>query len=892
MNAEQVRDRAQALYGGDVHSQQEAAKFYFEFMNMPGAAALALEVVSRFSDLYSNYAALYVLESVVERSWGKCDDEFKGSLRDVMIRVIEDPARSGTLAVSASRVLARIGLHEYPERWRSFVRDCLAASHVDVLTEFLELLVRGRAVTLVVGLRAKAAVIQEIGAFKDFFLMNAESGLKLMKLLLEWGPLDVLLTRDVLSVLLDCLRAVEYRSDVIKCLDIAFVQRLNSADIMKGPMGKHIVAGICGVAQNDHATARLLSDVLIKHLDHVNLEPEGVTKEKDVQMAKEFNLRLISQALEVLLDQQWADDKNQYFAFWGKVLEYFDNPNRTIDVKVIDALRNQLIRKMFEIVKFAVDLETVINNWACTCCGILCKVYETQMITFLREEVDQNLSTDVLMVAVAAIEHLPADVVLSIAQTFVEKYESHEDWRATIVPCIAICVCKYQEEQALVDFFLTSVIEFLRLQDKGLIQAAIASLNYVSMKSNELFYANDNALLETLCSLLADHGHLHPGDSNLLAIFKLVAAVILQIPDQSDRIPFIEKALHNVVRVLLETDPASVLVVHEAYVAANNALDILIDFGRFCCTLADAYGSQILPVITPWLNAINSEDQIIQKLYQIASILVSNTSQADEQPHLGEFFSQIITSTEHHVSTRGGYLLKLLSDTNPLPCPLVPTFSDLYAMFVRPLLIEPNADTEYALEWMNTFQSWTFGLEFPLHLLGDHFTLLSYRAGIQFMELLENYLKQRSDSSRTFVDTHGVSITNFIFGVICNPQYTRQFHLETHLVCEFALLCKAFGMTAMAFGNAVFEILSTQYLQPCPDLARTFVEYLVTYYDKVSTSDTFLPELRQNVRTLLASTNCMLSTYDSIFTQTDIKRLDYLEDTVDDDILEILESLC
>ena len=160
------------------------------------------------------------------------------------------------------------------------------------------------------------------------------------------------------------------------------------------------------------------------------------------------------------------------------------------------------------------------------------------------------------------------------------------------------------------------------------------------------------------------------------------------------------------------------------------------------------------------------------------------------------------------------------------------------------------------------------------------------------MELLENYLKQRSDSSRTFVDTHGVSITNFIFGVICNPQYTRQFHLETHLVCEFALLCKAFGMTAMAFGNAVFEILSTQYLQPCPDLARTFVEYLVTYYDKVSTSDTFLPELRQNVRTLLASTNCMLSTYDSIFTQTDIKTLDYLEDTVDDDILEILESLC
>ena len=892
MNAEQVRDRAHALYGGDIHSQQEAAKFYFEFMNMPDAPGLALEVVSRFSDLYSNYAALYVLESVVERSWGKCSDEFKRSLKDAMIRVIEDPARSGTLAVSASRVLARIGLHEYPERWRSFVGDCLGASYVDVVTEFLELLVRGRAVTLVMGIRAKAAVLQEIGVFKDFFLKNVKSGLKLMELLLEWGPLDVLLTPDVLSVLLDCLRMEEYRSDVIKCLDIAFVQRLNSADIMKGPMGKHVVAGICGVAQNDHDVARLLSDVLIQHLNHVNLEPEGVTKEKDIQMAKEFNLKLISQALEILLDQQWAEDKNQYFAFWGKVLQYFDNPNRTIDVKVIDALRNQLIRKMFEMVKFAVDLETVITNWACTCCGILCKAYGTQMSTFLREEADQNLSTDVLMMAVAAIEHLPPDVVLSIAQMFVEQYDSHEDWRATIVPCIAVCVCKYQEQQALVEFFINSVTEFLRLQDTGLIRAAIASLNYVSMKSKELFYANDNALLETLCSLLSNHGHLHPGDSDLFAIFKLVAAVILQIPDESSRIPFIQKSLQNVVRVLLETDPASVLGVREAHVAVNNALDILIEFGRFCCTLADAYGSEILQVIVLWLNAINSDDEIIQKLYQLASILVSNTSQDEEQPHLGEFFTQIIASTERHISTRGGYLLKFLSDTNSSACPWVPTFGDLYAMFVRPLLIEPNADTEYALEWMNTFRSWIFGLEFPLHLLGDHFTLLSYRAGVQFMELLKNYLHQRNDSSKTFVDTHGVSITNFIFGVICNPQYTRQLHLETQLVCEFALLCKTFNMAPMAFGNAVFEILSTQYLQPCPDIARTFVEYLVTYYNKVSTSDTFLPELRQNIHNLLASTNCMLSTNDTIFTQTDIKTLDYLDDIPDDDIIEILESLC
>lgn len=892
MDAEAVRDKAQALYGGDIYVQQEAADFYVEFLNAPDAPLLAMDVMSNFSDLYSNYAAIYVLQNIIENSWEKIDDPLKIRLKDLMLSVLDDPDRAESIRSSAARVLAWLGMREYPEHWDSFIRDSLLSSSARVMCEFLELLSRNRSVTRVRGNRVKAALIREIGAFVEFFLYHPETGLKLFQWLLEWAPLNILLKQESLSLLLRCLQRDDLRATAIECLDTVFVQRRDSIEIMSGAFGKHIIAGICGVAQNDQESAALLSRILVKNLHVVNLEPEGVTRPKDIERDKSFNLKLISQALEILLNEKWADSIDQYFAFWGKILKYFDSPNRKMDVAVIDTLRYKLIRKMFDVVVHASDDEIVINSWARDCVRVLCKVYNDRMCTFLSEE---ELSLNALMITTAGIDELPKDLVLDIINGFIKEGTVPVEWRTTIIPCVCVCVCTYPEESDLTAFFIDSLFEFIRSRNQDLVHSAIVALNYTSMKQPDLFFMNGNAILEELSTLVTDLGPQVRADSDIMAIYKLLASMVLRMPDKTARVPFVRKCLQNVVGPLLSTDPSLVMTSEEVLNAVDNALDVLVEFGLLSCQMSDAYGDELFPMVILYLNTLPSDHSLINKLYELAGVLIRGPDELDlfgiNVPAEPGLCAQLIAVSSCDIEARAGYLLNCLAKVEAFSDVMSPHVVEIYTPFILPLLSDPNADTEFALKYMNEAHAWEMGIPFPLNLIGDQFSILSNGAVSELLKLLQNYLKMRSDEARTFVDREGAPLTNFIIGIICDFNYTQHIYVETYILDELILSCKTYGMSGVDFCRVVYNLLSQTYLCEYPEVSKGFSEYLLSFYEKVTSSDTMFTELLQNIRKLVRSTCCGMPICEYLFDQDQKRTLDDFDRKIDEGFLALFSVL-
>ena len=83
--------QAQNLYGKDPLASQHASDFYYQILDVPNILSIILQVLRRYFDLYSNYAALAVVSHFVHNQWNDLDQETQIRLQKVLFSMVEMP---------------------------------------------------------------------------------------------------------------------------------------------------------------------------------------------------------------------------------------------------------------------------------------------------------------------------------------------------------------------------------------------------------------------------------------------------------------------------------------------------------------------------------------------------------------------------------------------------------------------------------------------------------------------------------------------------------------------------------------------------------------------------------------------------------------------------------
>lgn len=843
MDPEQFRDAANQLYSGEVADQQAGVEFYNHVFQNPAHFELGMAVIAQFNDLHSNFAALHVLNKAITRS----NQENRHQLQRLLLEICDDTERAPIIRDTACTMIAKIALHDYPDHWDSFLSNCVAHSPCKILTEFVSLLNSQKTPSQKRN-TIRGLLITNAQLFRDIIFGTAQTigTLTLLENLLSWFPLDALLNELNISVIMAALRDSVVKSQAIKCLQAAFVDRTDSS------ITPQILTGVCGAAQNDPEIQYFMSRLLDVHLHRLLPGIPAIDAPEEEISAFRANQEIVKQALLILLNAGWAsNDYNDYYDFWAKIFRYLSGSECSVDEDTRNEICTASLKELYRAMPHASDQSSVIKMSAYECLNVLTNFGTEHVEAFLRAEMEHP-SPAVLYWTATCLETLSDEFSITVFETlipFVTKF----GWGRHILPCVGMAVCYFQDRDDFIQLLFETGGKYLRSSTGDYVVSALNTFSYMALNRVGLFFANDNALIKFLIETLHAFDETMFGNENLLQLYKLCASVLLQIEDNGIQVDVINHCLSRVFDFVFGVNVGVFECPPEVRNAFLHALDILISFTERCFALFYARGGDIMNLLIALLSAATDDmDDLVERLYDLASVLLASAlewghieSTSDDCPG---FVTQILGIAEQHRSTQTGFVLRLLAR-------LAKQFSEcsLWYMMVQDDWISgeierPGEDTEYALEFMKVCEFWKLGYEFPISLLNpDRYKKLTLDGVKHLLKILKSMLTDTSGA--VLLERHGITLCTFLMNLITDSFYSRFRKLQTKVLGIFLIASKEYGIDEKALCTHLCEQLVALLLPQ--EAVGAFWSLITEYCARATREEMFIPVLFNGLMDML-----------------------------------------
>ncbi|KAK8893129.1 Karyopherin transporter [Tritrichomonas musculus] len=257
------------LYQGTIEDQQKASGFFYDWIQHPKAFIICLEILEHFDDLYSNYTALNVINSLVTYNWINIDPHSREKLKDILYQILQSD-RNSLINDMCSKLISRVAIHEFPEYWEDFLIDSLTRGNSLVLIYYLENLEDNPNISQNKKILIHKIFISYFDLIKDAIFSQDDitpQSLYLYSLISQWAPLERIVNEKIIHLLTTHLIENNLtRDNAIKCLDVIFIQRCDSKNEFPR-IHNLLLTNLFSASKMYADVAVLMANILTAHLD-------------------------------------------------------------------------------------------------------------------------------------------------------------------------------------------------------------------------------------------------------------------------------------------------------------------------------------------------------------------------------------------------------------------------------------------------------------------------------------------------------------------------------------------------------------------------------------------------------------------------------------------------
>jgi hypothetical protein len=834
MNAAALRDAANALYSGDVDAQQEAADFYFAFMSDLAYFPVSLDVLREFDDLHSSWVSLHVVDYAITARWAELDKEGRSALRDVLFGLLEELGRPAIIHAAASRLLAKVGIREFPDEWPTFLDDCVMSQPCEVFADFVEILDFGCEWPTGHKNLLRRKILEHIELFSDLIFGSfplAAAQFRLLNGLLKWVPIPLLINELNLRLLLNAgLGSDVTRREVRKCLTTLLVERLDASDLIREKW-RTIIAALFPLAQSDEGCAVLLSQFLLAHM----------TEFKSV----EDDVAFIVEPLQLLAMPGWSGgDSEEYFGFWSEILRaglpieaIFDCCLENTFTELADALNDDFV-----------------NINARACIAALCRAGEGRVIEFLQQKMAEPSPGLVLFLA-SALGALPDEPLIEMTLELMAQFEGSIECLIYLLPCAARFSVETSDTR-FHPFVIDAVGRFLDSEEEAEIRSAVVALNLLCERDHDIFFVNSNALLDLAIDKVTRLLETGWSDHWAMVLFKIIAFVCLNIEQAVFRSETISRCLAGVIEYL-QSLPDDL----DNFVAG---LRLLSEYCQHCFYTATVCGPDLFPLILAILSG-DEADPIVDDVYELAAALTKSLVAWDD---VEPFLRQILELQQS--PARFGAVLNFYSEVRSKYVECEFYFTPIHDRFCRHLLDNVSQDTPFALQFMHKCCCWNLAVDFPIGLCGQIEKVSANGAKLLLKILLQYLMALDVERAAMIVREYLGRLLDFVCAVLTNSFYNEFFRLQVKVFGALVQAARAAGVRDPVFHKALIGALRKTLGQA--GQVAAFARYVLGLKKAEEPPD--YEDLFGAIRTLITSAHCCCSTVEAVFSPN--RRVDSL----------------
>ncbi|OHT00960.1 hypothetical protein TRFO_32167 [Tritrichomonas foetus] len=801
---------ARTLYTGEINDQQKAADFYYGWMQHPDRFKIALEILEQYDDLYSNYAALNIFNNLASNNWLILDIELRNQLKDQLYAILDDN-REPVIVNICSKVISRIAINEFPETWKDFLFETLTYGNSMILIYFLEELESNLHIP-----QYRRTLTHDL-IMASFDIINATifdrleisaSSVHLYALLSAWAPLNRITNEKAIRLLTTrLLMNEETRNEAIECLDLIFVKRFDCDEIF--PKIHHLLlTNLYEASKQLVEAASLMADILVQHIKFFLKNNEIYYKvEKEVQPEEEEDILVINigppkkEIIEVkedkymfydsfkdcfllLSDPGWDIELEKYWTIWRSFLEFAQQTNLPKESNHIINFIPKLFSQMFNIIHTVHDDEYIINNDAKECFHMIYQIEPNFVIDFFQNHQNSQPNVSLLYLICCYVEKMPPDLAFQLIDPFLIP-------GTNILPNVLHCMAYFfrylPENYDYIFFFsnsITSVLKSLPYSQNCLVAISNA-LQYLVVFSNQIFYLEDNLLLNNLVSLISSININFIGNQAILSLYNVVACAIIEITDEIESINLIEKSLNNITSFIYTKCKDILHESQQVFSLYVYAIILLKEFSKRCFRLTQIEGDKLVDALSFLISSneiTESNSVIIEHCYELLESLFLGYFDWNEVEKNNSFQKVLIPAyakkTNHY-----GHALKFLTTIHTKFIESELIFINVYENIIKPLMLVITDGSQYVLDYLLSVNIWNYSYLLPIDFMEAVVREFPHDCTRSALIMIQKYcLHFHFQAVQVCIHQENEKIFRFLTELLLDPFYNSYF---SQLVSSF-----------------------------------------------------------------------------------------------------------
>ena len=887
---------------------QEAADFYYSWMQHKDAFLICLTILNNYDDLYSNFASLNVLNSLVSNKWFSFNKQQKDELKETLYLLLNDEREQPIINMSA-KLIAEIAVNEFPEVWDNFLFDCLSIGNSLILIYYLEEILNNIYYPQYRRILVYNKILNCLNLILNAIFNRTDitpSSLHLFSLLGEWVPIGRLLNKQNLKLLTNSLLLnSQTKNEAIDCLNTIFVKRCDSTDDFF-TFHYTLLTNLYQIGLHDRDCAELLADIITSHFhffstpcekkEIIDVPIEEEELDEDVLVINIGSIKKQTKQIEtitkqflfydthkdcfqLLINPGWANEPSKYWSIWHQLFIFADNLNCDISNNHILSWIPSIFFQMYSIILTIFDEDDIINTDALQCFHIMMK-YEKKFILDFFDS--QEFSISLLSAIACCFEKMNQDErghFISLILTLNIDFEILDK----IVLCLSIILQNDPDNFDLCSKFSEFISNGLNPSVEGyeIKSASIFSLKFLSSRVPQVFFSNDSFLLNISISLIPTINPLFYNDPIIKAFFSVIASIIVIIDDPIQCEDYLNFAMNGAISFLISNYQDIFSNSEQNFEIFIKILDIFNEFTKRCFKFALLKGTKILDIICFFIMMdLNNNNKLniltLHKYCYELSISILTARLDSEWSYVEQYFYKILTPALSGNSSHFGFALKFLTAIRrKFPESGFHLFS-VFKSILTPLMTEITVDSQYVLEYLYVSCFWDFSFELPLNFMKVVVKDFPFLCTSPALSIVQQYcLHYLNPIIRKYMIQEGENVFRFLTTLLFDSFYNDYFKQIVKAFMAYFTACAKLEFQELAIKQSMLKVLNevlpdvykddenetyeeVAYRKEKERLFVSFIEFVTYNFHDYQT-------MENGFRSLIISLHCSHPTSDSLF---------------------------
>ncbi|KAH0785045.1 hypothetical protein GPJ56_010991 [Histomonas meleagridis] len=801
-----------------------------------------------------------MIDSSIPSSWFTLPPEIRSQIKVQLFNFSNNPTNfHPKISKLSSRILAKLGMHEWPEQWPSFFEDCISAPTFHIFSLFAEDLLTDRQLPVTQKLIMRNFIITILpNLVQNIFQRAHESPYSLILLLhlVKWVPLERVIDPLKVSALTHSfLQDRKLAKQSLQIIRKIFVERYDIEQLIP-PIGYTLISNLYRFISVNNEIPILISQILATH----------ITQFHNIQCSSPNAQKLLLDILKILTNPQWSKlDVTLYWTFWSTFFRFYFVAQQINENNIVKPFLTILFQNMYEILHLSVDNSLIIDENARICIVIITNLKPDFVMKFLDS---QNISKQLCYASACTVGCFSSpDFSIQLMNKLIRSVTDKTD--EEVICAFILTLAKnlkvlYPKQQILFKYFVKMTVNVFNSNNQNYLNAFVIAVKYLLQKFIQVFTLLDYTLTKLITKFLSNLSPVMFMQPAVSGLFNAVASISSLCCDENSMVYIIQESLKSCVQFITANADNVLQMDDENLALYVKVLKIVDEFNTRCPSFSSLAGGDILNVVVKIISCYNLPEDthnLMEICYSLAGSLICLAENWDE---IAQQFQAILQSSIENLNF-GSFSLSFFTIIRKIHNEEELFFPIIFEKIALPLLNDSGEETEFVFEFLEVFQYWNKTDQFPIQIIQRALKNMPIHSVKTVLEFIDGFLSSCDLVPLSkHLENSGKDILDVIITVLLDSSFDRYYSKEIKLFQNFIDVCMKCYVDENKLTEVLHQILTAKLPQTDDGFIMDFINYLKQNIEDINLVDCAFSNFLYTVHCSIPFKDGMFAKLDSL----------------------------